>query len=113
MPLGAAAAVDAVVNPSSAPMGLRDGAISPGSISLAGLAQGSRHHSEIAALCCVEARTLRQKTGKGYYNKKAALARRCTIPKSEAIDETLQRLGRTRRVRRDDRISRQIYPMIN
>ena len=56
-----------------------------------------------------------QKTGKGYYKYEAGS--RAALPDPEVeklIDETLQRLGRKKRVVSDDEIlERMMYPMIN
>jgi len=70
--------------------------------------------SEIADALC-EAGRFGQKTGKGYYKYEGGS--RAPLPDPEVeklIDETLQRLGRKRRVVSDDEIlERMMYPMIN
>src|SRR6202007_2668547 len=70
--------------------------------------------SEIADALC-EAGRFGQKTGKGYYKYEAGSRAPMPDPEVEKlIDETLQRLGRKRRVGRDDEIlERMMYPMIN
>jgi 3-hydroxyacyl-CoA dehydrogenase len=106
--------VDAVVTKFGMPMG-------PFAMGdLAGLDIGWRSRkdrgikSEIADALC-EAGRFGQKTGKGYYKYEAGS--RAPLPDPEVeklIDETLQRLGRTRRAVSDDEIlERMIYPMIN
>src|ERR1700736_3890125 len=106
--------VDAVVTKFGMPMG-------PFAMSdLAGLDIGWRSRkdrgikSEIADALC-EAGRFGQKTGKGYYKYEAGS--RAPLPDPEVeklIDETLQRLGRKRRVVSDDEIlERMMYPMIN
>ena len=106
--------VDAVVTKFGMPMG-------PFAMSdLAGLDIGWRSRkdrgikSEIADALC-EAGRFGQKTGKGYYKYEAGS--RAALPDPEVeklIDETLQRLGRKRRVVSDDEIlERMMYPMIN
>jgi len=97
--------VDAVVTK----FGHADGPIREGD--LAGLryrlalAQGSRIKSEIAD-AALRAGRFGQKTGKGYYKYEGGS--RAPLPDPEVeklIDETLQRLGRKRRVVSDDEIS--------
>src|SRR6266496_177301 len=70
--------------------------------------------SEIADALC-EAGRFGQKTGKGYYKYESGS--RAALPDPEVeklIDETLQRLGRKKRVVSDDEIlERMMYPMIN
>ena len=106
--------VDAVVTKFGMPMG-------PFAMGdLAGLDIGWRSRqdrgikSEIADALC-EAGRFGQKTGKGYYKYEAGS--RAPLPDPEVeklIDETLQRLGRKRRVVSDDEIlERMMYPMIN
>ena len=106
--------VDAVVTKFGMPMG-------PFAMGdLAGLDVGWRSRkdsgvkSEIADAIC-EAGRFGQKTGKGYYKYEAGS--RAPLPDPEVeklIDETLQRLGRKRRVVSDDEIlERMMYPMIN
>ena len=106
--------VDAVVTKFGMPMG-------PFAMSdLAGLDIGWRSRkdrgikSEIADALC-EAGRFGQKTGKGYYKYEAGS--RAALPDPEVeklIDETLQRLGRKKRVVSDDEIlERMMYPMIN
>ena len=106
--------VDAVVTKFGMPMG-------PFAMGdLAGLDIGWRSRkdrgikSEIADALC-EAGRFGQKTGKGYYKYEAGS--RAALPDPEVeklIDETLQRLGRKRRVVSDDEIlERMMYPMIN
>src|SRR5436853_1657 len=106
--------VDAVVTKFGMPMG-------PFAMSdLAGLDIGWRSRkdrgikSEIADALC-EAGRFGQKTGKGYYKYEAGS--RAPLPDPEVeklIDETLQRLGRKKRVVSDDEIlERMMYPMIN
>jgi 3-hydroxyacyl-CoA dehydrogenase len=106
--------VDAVVTKFGMPMG-------PFAMGdLAGLDIGWRSRkdrgikSEIADALC-EAGRFGQKTGKGYYKYEAGS--RAPLPDPEVeklIDETLQRLGRTRRAVSDDEIlERMMYPMIN
>src|SRR5713226_525992 len=106
--------VDAVVTKFGMPMG-------PFAMGdLAGLDIGWRSRkdrgikSEIADALC-EAGRFGQKTGKGYY--KYETGSRAALPDPEVeklIDETLQRLGRKRRVVSDDEIlERMMYPMIN
>src|SRR5947207_10876177 len=106
--------VDAVVTKFGMPMG-------PFAMSdLAGLDIGWRSRkdrgikSEIADALC-EAGRFGQKTGTGYY--KYAGGSRAALPDPDVeklIDETLQRLGRKRRVVSDDEIlERMMYPMIN
>ena len=105
--------VDAVVTKFGMPMG-------PFAMGdLAGLDIGWRSRkdrgikSEIADALC-EAGRFGQKTGKGYYKYEAG---RAALPDPEVeklIDETLQRLGRKKRVVSDDEIlERMMYPMIN
>ncbi|WP_298256458.1 3-hydroxyacyl-CoA dehydrogenase NAD-binding domain-containing protein [Bradyrhizobium sp.] len=106
--------VDAVV----AKFGMPMGPFAMGD--LAGLDIGWRSRkdrgikSEIADALC-EAGRFGQKTGKGYYKYEAGP--RAALPDPEVeklIDETLQRLGRKRRVVSDDEIlERMMYPMIN
>jgi 3-hydroxyacyl-CoA dehydrogenase len=106
--------VDAVVTKFGMPMG-------PFAMGdLAGLDIGWRSRkdrgikSEIADALC-EAGRFGQKTGKGYYKYEGGS--RAPLPDPEVeklIDETLQRLGRKRRVVSDDEIlERMMYPMIN
>jgi 3-hydroxyacyl-CoA dehydrogenase len=106
--------VDAVVTKFGMPMG-------PFAMSdLAGLDIGWRSRkdrgikSEIADALC-EAGRFGQKTGKGYYKYEAGS--RAALPDPEVeklIDETLQRLGRKKRVVSDDEILElMMYPMIN
>jgi 3-hydroxyacyl-CoA dehydrogenase len=106
--------VDAVVTRFGMPMG-------PFAMGdLAGLDIGWRSRkdrgikSEIADALC-EAGRFGQKTGKGYYKYEAGS--RAALPDPEVeklIDETLQRLGRKRRVVSDEEIlERMMYPMIN
>jgi len=106
--------VDAVVTKFGMPMG-------PFAMGdLAGLDIGWRSRkdrgikSEIADALC-EAGRFGQKTGKGYYKYEAGS--RAPLPDPEVeklIDETLQRLGRTRRPVSDEEIlERMMYPMIN
>ena len=106
--------VDAVVTKFGMPMG-------PFAMSdLAGLDIGWRSRkdrgikSEIADALC-EAGRFGQKTGKGYYKYEGGS--RAPLPDPEVeklIDETLQRLGRKKRVVSDDEIlERMMYPMIN
>ena len=106
--------VDAVVTKFGMPMG-------PFAMGdLAGLDIGWRSRkdrgikSEIADALC-EAGRFGQKTGKGYYKYEAGS--RAALPDPEVeklIDETLQRLGRKKRVVSDDEIlERMMYPMIN
>ena len=106
--------VDAVVTKFGMPMG-------PFAMSdLAGLDIGWRSRkdrgikSEIADALC-EAGRFGQKTGKGYYKYEGGS--RAALPDPEVeklIDETLQRLGRKKRVVSDDEIlERMMYPMIN
>jgi 3-hydroxyacyl-CoA dehydrogenase len=106
--------VDAVVTKFGMPMG-------PFAMGdLAGLDIGWRSRkdrgikSEIADALC-EAGRFGQKTGKGYYKYEAGS--RAPLPDPEVeklIDETLQRLGRKRRVVSDEEIlERMMYPMIN
>src|SRR5207244_5142676 len=70
--------------------------------------------SEIADALC-EAGRFGQKTGKGYYKYEGGSRAALPDPDVEKlIDETLQRLGRKKRVVSDDEIlERMIYPMIN
>ena len=106
--------VDAVVTKFGMPMG-------PFAMGdLAGLDIGWRSRkdrgikSEIADALC-EAGRFGQKTGKGYYKYEAGS--RAPLPDPEVeqlIDQTLQRLGRKRRVVSDEEIlERMMYPMIN
>jgi 3-hydroxyacyl-CoA dehydrogenase len=106
--------VDAVVTKFGMPMG-------PFAMGdLAGLDIGWRSRqdrgikSEIADALC-EAGRFGQKTQKGYYKYEAGS--RAPLPDPEVeklIDETLQRLGRKRRVVSDEEIlERMMYPMIN
>jgi 3-hydroxyacyl-CoA dehydrogenase len=106
--------VDAVVTKFGMPMG-------PFAMGdLAGLDIGWRSRkdrgvkSEIADALC-EAGRFGQKTGKGYYKYEGGS--RAPLPDPEVeklIDETLQRLGRKRRLVSDDEIlERMMYPMIN
>ena len=106
--------VDAVVTKFGMPMG-------PFAMGdLAGLDIGWRSRkdrgikSEIADALC-EAGRFGQKTGKGYYKYEGGS--RAALPDPEVeklIDETLQRLGRKKRVVSDDEIlERMMYPMIN
>src|SRR5256885_548070 len=106
--------VDAVVTKFGMPMG-------PFAMGdLAGLDIGWRSRkdrgikSEIADALC-EAGRFGQKTGKGYYKYEGGS--RAPLPDPEVeklIDETLQRLGRKRRVVSDEEIlERMMYPMIN
>src|SRR3954453_19792391 len=106
--------VDAVVTKFGMPMG-------PFAMGdLAGLDIGWRSRkdrgikSEIADALC-EAGRFGQKTGKGYYKYEGGS--RAPLPDPEVeklIDETLQRLGRKRRVVSEDEIlERMMYPMIN
>ena len=106
--------VDAVVTKFGMPMG-------PFAMGdLAGLDIGWRSRkdrgikSEIADALC-EAGRFGQKTGKGYYKYEAGS--RAPLPDPEVeklIDETLQRLGRKRRIVSDEEIlERMMYPMIN
>ena len=106
--------VDAVVTKFGMPMG-------PFAMGdLAGLDIGWRSRkdrgikSEIADALC-EAGRFGQKTGKGYYKYEAGSRAAMPDPEVEKlIDETLQRLGRKRRVVSDDEIlERMMYPMIN
>jgi 3-hydroxyacyl-CoA dehydrogenase len=106
--------VDAVVTKFGMPMG-------PFAMGdLAGLDIGWRSRkdrgikSEIADALC-EAGRFGQKTGKGYYKYEAGSRAAMPDPDVEKlIDETLQRLGRKRRVVSDDEIlERMMYPMIN
>ena len=106
--------VDAVVTKFGMPMG-------PFAMGdLAGLDIGWRSRkdrgikSEIADALC-EAGRFGQKTGKGYYKYEAGSRAPMPDPEVEKlIDETLQRLGRKRRVVSDDEIlERMMYPMIN
>ena len=106
--------VDAVVTKFGMPMG-------PFAMGdLAGLDIGWRSRqdrgikSEIEDALC-EAGRFGQKTGKGYYKYEGGS--RAPLPDPEVeklIDETLQRLGRKKRVVSDDEIlERMMYPMIN
>ncbi|HEV7634017.1 MAG TPA: 3-hydroxyacyl-CoA dehydrogenase NAD-binding domain-containing protein [Bradyrhizobium sp.] len=106
--------VDAVVTKFGMPMG-------PFAMGdLAGLDIGWRSRkdrgikSEIADAVC-EAGRFGQKTGKGYYKYEGGS--RAPLPDPEVeklIDETLQRMGRKRRVVSDEEIlERMMYPMIN
>jgi 3-hydroxyacyl-CoA dehydrogenase len=106
--------VDAVVTKFGMPMG-------PFAMSdLAGLDIGWRSRkdrgikSEIADALC-EAGRFGQKTGKGYYKYEGGSRAALPDPDVEKlIDETLQRLGRKKRVVSDDEIlERMMYPMIN
>ncbi|MCK1626280.1 enoyl-CoA hydratase/isomerase family protein [Bradyrhizobium sp. 160] len=106
--------IDAVVTQFGMPMG-------PFAMSdLAGLDVSWRSRkdrgvrSEIADALC-EAGRFGQKTGKGYYKYEAGS--RAPLPDPEVeklIEETLLRLGRKKRIVRDDEIlERMMYPMIN
>ena len=106
--------VDAVVTKFGMPMG-------PFAMGdLAGLDIGWRSRkdrgikSEIADALC-EAGRFGQKTGKGYYKYEAGSRAAMPDPEVETlINETLQRLGRKRRVVSDEEIlERMMYPMIN
>src|SRR5258708_33802 len=106
--------VDAVVTKFGMPMG-------PFAMGdLAGLDIGWRSRkdrgikSEIADALC-EAGRFAPKTGKGYYKYEAGSAAAFPQPAGrKVIDETLERLGRKKRVVSDDEIlERMMYPMIN
>ena len=106
--------VDAVVTKFGMPMG-------PFAMSdLAGLDIGWRSRkdrgikSEIADALC-EAGRFGQKTGKGYYKYEGGSRSPLPDPDVEKlIDETLQKLGKKRRIVSDDEIlERMMYPMIN
>jgi len=106
--------VDAVVTRFGMPMG-------PFAMGdLAGLDIGWRSRkdrgitSEIADALC-EAGRFGQKTGKGYYKYEGGSRAPLPDPDVEKlIDETLQRLGRKRRLVSDEEIlERMMYPMIN
>src|SRR6202044_1444120 len=106
--------VDAVVTKFGMPMG-------PFAMGdLAGLDIGWRSRQDrgrkiesARGLC--EAGRFGQKTGKGYYKYEAGS--RAPLPDPEVeklIDETLQRLGRKRRVvTAEEILGRMLYPMIN
>ena len=106
--------VDAVVTKFGMPMG-------PFAMSdLAGLDIGWRSRKdrgikpEIADALC-EAGRFGQKTGKGYYKYEGGSRSPLPDPEVEKlIEETLQKLGKKRRVVSDDEIlERMMYPMIN
>jgi 3-hydroxyacyl-CoA dehydrogenase len=106
--------VDAVVTKFGMPMG-------PFAMGdLAGLDIGWRSRkdrgikSEIADALC-EAGRFGQKTGKGYYKYEGGSRSPLPDPDVEKlIEETLQKLGKKRRVVSDDEIlERMMYPMIN